>query len=85
MLGYRAESLRKVTRLHLCVCASDDWKTFRQPSSKWVPFLNQGRIRQRKERDELHHSRYTGLTPIAPMAIGYGKLLPFRTFLFLLI
>ena len=23
------------------------------PSSKWVPFLNQGRIRQQKERDGL--------------------------------
>ena len=27
-----------------------------QPSSKWVPFSNQGRIRQRKERDGLSYS-----------------------------
>ena len=27
-----------------------------QPSSKWIPFLNKGRIRQRKERDGLHLS-----------------------------
>ena len=24
-----------------------------QPSSKWVPFSNKGRIRQQKEKDEL--------------------------------
>ena len=34
----------------------DDWKGLCQPSSKWVPFSNQGRIRQRKERDVLRHS-----------------------------
>ena len=27
-----------------------------QPSRKWVPFSNQGRIRQRKERDGLRLS-----------------------------
>ena len=27
-----------------------------QPSRKWVPFSNWGRIRQRKERDGLHLS-----------------------------
>ena len=25
----------------------------RQPSSKWIPFLNQERVRQQKERDGL--------------------------------
>ena len=35
---------------------SDGWKTRCQPSSKWVPFSDQGRIRQRKERDWLHLS-----------------------------
>ena len=27
-----------------------------QPSSKWVPYSNKGRIRQRKERNGLHFS-----------------------------
>ena len=44
-----------------------------QPSSKWVPFSNKGRIRQRNERDGLRLSsavpRYSGtLTPTAPTA-----------------
>ena len=44
------------------------------PSSKWVPFSNKGRIRQRKERDglRLHQlcPRYSGtLTSTAPTAI----------------
>ena len=46
-----------------------------QPNSKWVPFSNKGRIRQRKARDGLRLSsampRYSGtLTPTAPTAIG---------------
>ena len=40
-----------------------------QPSSKWVPFSNHGRIRKRKEWDGLS-PRYIGqITPTAPMAI----------------
>ena len=46
-----------------------------QRSSEWVPFSNEGRLRQRKKRDGLHLSarelcpRYSGtLTPTAPTA-----------------
>ena len=39
--------LRHPTRLKNSLC---------QPSSKWVSFSNQGRIRQQKERDGLHIS-----------------------------
>ena len=55
-LGYGAESRCKVMssrlgfpmqRLENCLC---------QPSSKWVLFSIQGRIRQRKERDWLRLS-----------------------------
>ena len=45
-----------------------------QPSRKWVPFSNWGRIRQRKERDGLCLSSAVPkisktLTPTAPTAI----------------
>ena len=54
-----------------------------QPSSKRVPFSNQGRIRQRKERDGLQYPRYSGtLTPLPLRLIGYWKplALPFTCF-----
>ena len=31
----------------------EHWKTSCQPSNKWVPVSNQGKIRQGKERDGL--------------------------------
>ena len=52
-----------------------------QPSSKWIPFSNQGRIRQRKERDGLRLSSTVPQIqwvcnphcppPLRPL--GYGK------------
>ena len=53
-----------------------------QPSSKWIPFSNQGRTRQRKERDglrlfDLLYPRYSRtLTPTAPTLLRYVKYLP---------
>ena len=54
-------------------------------SSKWVPFSNEGRIRQRKEMDELHLPSAVpkiqwDSNPTAPMAIrvlGKPFMLPF--------
>ena len=64
---YGAESRLKIVSSRLDF-ASDDWKT--QPSSKWVPFSNKGRIRQQKDRDESTFyqlcPRYSGtLSPTA--------------------
>ena len=60
--------------------AFNDWKTLCQPSSKLVPFLNQERIRQQKERDGLclssavPKSSYSAtLTPTASMAVRLRK------------
>ena len=45
-----------------------------QPSSKRVPFSNQGRIRQRKERDGLQYPPYSGTLTASPLRlIGYWK------------
>ena len=55
-LDYGTESRRKV------VCSRLDFAMRRlehslwQPSSEWVPFSNQGRLRQQKERDGLRLS-----------------------------
>ena len=50
--------------------------SFCQPSSKWVPFSNEGRIRQRKERDGLRVS--LAVPPLPLRLLGYGKSLPFK-------
>ena len=52
----------------------DYWKTFCQPSSKWVTFSNQGKKRQRKERHWLRLSLAVPMiqldsNPTAPTAI----------------
>ena len=52
-LGYGAESRRKVVSSRLGFAMRRLKNSLCQPSSKWVPFSNQGRIRQRKERDGL--------------------------------
>ena len=77
-LGYGAESRRKaLVRGWALPC--DDWKTLCQPSSKWVPFSNQGRIRQRKERDGLRLSspvpkiQQVSNPHSPPRLLGYGK------------
>ena len=56
-----------------------------QPSSKWIPFLNQGRIRQprREMGSTFHHlcPRYSRtLTPTAPMAIRLWETFAFIFF-----
>ena len=63
--GYGAESRRKVvsSRLGNFLC---------QPSSKQVTFSNQGKIRQRKERDGLCPS----FAVLPPQLLSYGKPLP---------
>ena len=53
-----------------------------QPSSKWVPFMNQGRIRQQRVRDGLYYQlfpRYCGtLIPTAPTAIRLWETFTFQ-------
>ena len=51
-LGHGAESRRKVVSLRLRQLENSHC----QPSSKWVPFSNSGRLRQRKERGGLRLS-----------------------------
>ena len=55
-LGYCAESHRKVASSRLTVAIRRLEKSLCQPSSKWVPSSNQGRIMQWKERDGLRLS-----------------------------
>ena len=52
-LDYGAESHRKVVSLRLGFTMRRLQNSLCQPSSEWVPFLNKGRIGQRKERDGL--------------------------------
>ena len=51
--GERAESRRKVESSRLDFAVRRLEYSLFQPSSEWVPFSNQGRIRQQKERDGL--------------------------------
>ena len=56
-----------------------------QPSSKWLPFLNQGRIRQHKGTDGLCLSsavpkiQWVSITSTAPMAIRLWETIAFLT------
>ena len=52
ILGNAAESRRKVVRSRLCFFRPMTRK-LRQPSIKWVPFSNQGRLKQRKKKEWL--------------------------------
>ena len=52
-LGYGSDSRRKVMSSRLGLAMRRLENSPCQPSSKWVLFSNQGRIRQRKERDGL--------------------------------
>ena len=72
--GYGAESRRKVvsSRLGFAIRLWENF--FCQPSSKWVTFANQGKIRQQKERDGLRLSFAVPMiqrnsNPTAPTAI----------------
>ena len=72
--GYGAESRRKIvsSRLGNFLC---------QPSSKWVTFSNQGKIRQRKERDGLRPSFAVPMiqwdcNPTAPTTIRLWETFP---------
>ena len=52
-LDYGAESRRKVVSSRLDFAMRRLENSLCQPSSEWVPFSNQGRLRQQKERDGL--------------------------------
>ena len=64
-----AETSLEQTRASLA-----NWKTLCQPSSKWVPFSNQRKLKQQKERGGLRlpsavaKIQWTS-SPIAPSAI----------------
>ena len=55
-LGYGAESRRKFVSSRLGFAMWRLENSLCQPSSKWVPFSNEGRLRQRKEKDGLRLS-----------------------------
>ena len=61
-LGYGAESRHKVVCSRLGTAMQRLENSLCQPSSKWIPFSNKGRLRQRKERDG---QRLGTLTPTA--------------------
>ena len=67
-LDYGAESRRKVMRSHPGVTVHPTaGKLLCQPSSKWVPCSNQGKIGQRNERDGFARNqlcpKYSGSLP----------------------
>ena len=55
-LDYGAEICRKVASSRLGFDMRRLENSLCQPNIKWVPFSNQGRLRQRKERDGLRLS-----------------------------
>ena len=55
-LSYGAEGRRKVVSLRLGFAIRRLENSLCQSSSKWLPFSNYGRTRQRKERDGIHLS-----------------------------
>ena len=81
-LGYDAECRRKVVSSRLDFVMRRLENSRCQPSSKWVPFLNLERLKQRKKRDGLC-LRYSGtLTPPPLRLLGYGKPLPFYCYFY---
>ena len=67
-LGYGAESRHKVVNARLGFTMGRLDSSLCQPGSKWVPFFNQGRVRQAVPKIQ----RGT-LTPTAPTAIRLCK------------
>ena len=58
------QNRRKVMSSRLCLAFRRRENSLCRVSSKWVPFSNQGKIRQRMERDELRLSSGGTLTPL---------------------
>ena len=80
-LRYSAKSCRKVVSLRLGFATRRLENTLCQPSNIWIPFSNQGRIRQRRRcmgsALRLLCLKNNGtLNPLPLCLLGYGKPLP---------